>query len=119
MEQRKNFRFHAQFRSSFSSIAMVGGEGSLMDLSIRGCRIESLTDVKPGAALELRIETAKHEHPIHIQAAVVRWSREGQFGLEFEVISPMEWSRLQEIVKQIELEPYQRKQHTADAPSSA
>ena len=29
MEQRKNLRFHVQFRSSFSSIAMVGGEGSV------------------------------------------------------------------------------------------
>jgi hypothetical protein len=45
MEQRSNLRFHAQFRSSFSSIAMVGGEGSLMDLSIRGCRIESFIAV--------------------------------------------------------------------------
>jgi hypothetical protein len=55
MEQRKNLRFHVQFRSSFSSIAMVGGEGSVVDLSIRGCRIESPTDVQPGASLELRI----------------------------------------------------------------
>jgi hypothetical protein len=107
MEQRKNLRFHAQFRSSFSSIAMVGGEGSLMDLSIRGCRIESLIAVKPGATLEVRVEAIEHCPPIQIQAAVVRWSREGQFGLEFEVIAPTEWAHLQAIVKQIELEPYQ------------
>jgi hypothetical protein len=119
MEQRKHFRFHAQFRSSFSSIAMAGGEGSLMDLSVRGCRIESLIDVKPGASLELRIETMEHEHPIHIEAAVVRWSREREFGLEFEVIAPTEWSHLQEIVKQIELEPFQGERQAADAPSSA
>ena len=115
MEQRENLRFHTQFRSSFSSISMVGGEGSLMDLSIRGCRIESLTDVKPGATLEIRIETKEHEHPIHIQAAVVRWSRDRQFGLEFEVIAPTEWARLQEIVKQIELEPYQLAQQQGAA----
>jgi hypothetical protein len=35
MEQRKNLRFHVKFRSSFSSIGIVGGEGTLVDLSIR------------------------------------------------------------------------------------
>ena len=115
MEQRSNLRYRAQFRSSFSSVAMIGGEGSLMDLSIRGCRIESLIAVKPGATLEIRIEAIDHCPPIQIQAAVVRWSRDRQFGLEFEVIAPTEWAHLQEIVKQIELEPYQKAQQQGAA----
>ena len=115
MEQRSNLRYRAQFRSSFSSVAMVGGEGSLMDLSIRGCRIESLIAVKPGATLEIRIEAIDHCPPIQIQAAVVRWSRDRQFGIEFEVIAPTEWAHLQEIVKQIELEPYQKAQQQGAA----
>ena len=105
MEQRSNLRYRAQFRSSFSSVAMVGGEGSLLELSIRGCRIESLTDVKPGATLEVRVEAIEGEPPIQIQAAIVRWSREQQFGLEFEVIAPTEWAYLRDVVQQIELEP--------------
>ena len=113
MEQRSNLRYRAQFRSSFSSVAMVGGEGSLLDLSLRGCRIESLTDVKPGATLEVRVEAIEGEPPIQIQAAIVRWSREQEFGLEFEVIAPTEWAYLREIVKQIWLEPYQREQQGA------
>ena len=84
-----------------------------MGLSIRGCRIESLLDVKPGAILEVRIEVIEHRPPIQIQAAVVRWSREREFGLEFEVIAPTEWAYLREIVKQIGLEPYQREQQGA------
>ena len=119
MEQRLNLRYRAQFRSSFSSVAMVGGEGSLLDLSVRGCRIESLIAVKPGATLEVRIEVIDHCPPIQIQAAVVRWSRDRQFGLEFEVIAPTEWAHLQEIVKQIELEPYQLERLAADALGSA
>jgi len=118
MEQRKSLRFHAQFRSSFSSVAMVGGEGSLLDLSIRGCRIESLTDVKPGTTLEVRVEAIEGAPPIQIQAAIVRWSREQQFGLEFEVIAPTEWAHLQNIVKQIELEPYQQESQAADVTGS-
>ena len=86
-----------------------------MDLSIRGCRIESLIAVKPGATLEIRIEAIDHCPPIQIQAAVVRWSRDRQFGIEFEVIAPTEWAHLQEIVKQIELEPYQKAQQQGAA----
>lgn len=110
MEQRKNRRFHVQFRSSFSSIAMVGGEGTVVDLSIRGCRIESPTDVQPGASLEVRIAVIEHEPPIQIQQALVRWSRGRQFGLEFETMVPEEWARLQHTVKQIEMEPYEQAQ---------
>lgn len=114
MEQRKNFRFPVKFRSSFSSIGIVGGEGSVVDLSIRGCCIDSPIEVRPGASLEVRIMVTGHDHPIHIQAAIVRWSRGHEFGLEFEVISPIEWTHLQDFVKEMELEPYQRAQEQAD-----
>lgn len=110
MEQRKLFRFPVKFRSAFSSIGMVGGEGSVVDLSIRGCRIQSPTEVQPGTSLEVRIVVTEHEAPILIQAAIVRWSREREFGLEFEVIIPTELRHLQDFVKQIELEPYERSQ---------
>jgi len=115
MEQRKNPRFPVRFRSSFSSIGMVGGEGSVVDLSVRGCRIESPTDVQPGASLELQITTIEHAPPVHIQAAIVRWNRGQQFGIEFEVIAPAEWARLKDIVQQIEMEPYPRVQQQKEA----
>ena len=114
MELRKNHRYHVQFRSSFSSVGMVGGEGSLMDLSIRGCRIESSIDVQPGASLRVGIEAIEHDRPIQIQHALVRWSRGRQFGLEFVTIAPEEWARLQHIVKQIEMEPYIRDKQAAE-----
>jgi PilZ domain len=115
MEQRKNLRFPVKFRSSFSSIGLVGGEGSVVDLSIRGCRIESSIDVHPGASLDVLIQAIEGESPIHIQAAIVRWIRGGEFGLEFEVIIPTEWAHLKEFVKQLELEPYQRAQQQKEA----
>ena len=115
MEKRKNLRFPVKFRSSFSSIGMVGGEGSIVDLSIRGCRIESPIDVQPGASLDIRIKVVESGPPIHIQAAIVRWSRGEEFGLEFEVIAPTEWAHFQEFVKQLELEPYQRTQQQKEA----
>mgnify|MGYP001304073156 FL=1 len=115
MEQRKDLRFPVRFRSSFSSIVMVAGEGNLVDLSIRGCRIESPVDVQSGTTLEVRISAREHEPPIQIQQALVRWSRDRHFGLEFVKMPPEEWTRLQHTVKQIEMEPHWRDQQQEEA----
>jgi PilZ domain-containing protein len=108
MEQRKSPRFPVRFRSSFTSLNVVGGDGNVIDLSLRGCRVESQTDVRPGTSLELRVETSEEEPPLKIQEAVVRWSRAQQFGLEFVTMAPEAWARLQHTVTQLERHPYQR-----------
>lgn len=108
MEQRKNPRFPVRFRSSFTSLNLVGGDGNITDLSLRGCRVESQTAVKPGTSLELRIHTSEDEPPLKIQEAVVRWSRAQQFGVEFVTLQPEEWARLQHTVTQLELQPYKK-----------
>lgn len=117
MEQRQNPRFPVRFRSSFTSLNIVGGDGNLKDLSIRGCQVESQTEVRPGTSLELRIQTSEEEPPLNIQEAVVRWSREQRFGLEFVTLAPEEWARLQHTVTQLELHPYQRE--SVDQPPEA
>ena len=67
MEQRKNPRFPVRFRSSFTSLNIVGGDGNITNLSLRGCRVESQTEVKSGTALELRIHPSGDEPPLKIQ----------------------------------------------------
>jgi hypothetical protein len=109
MEQRKNKRFPVRFRSSFTSLNIVGGEGTLLDLSLRGCRVDSSVEVRPGTSLELRIQASEDEPPLVVQEGVVRWSRTQQFGLEFVTLVPEEWARLQHTVTQLELHPYQEK----------
>jgi len=110
MEQRKHPRFPVRFRSSFSSANLVAGEGTLEDLSIRGCRVYSGIEVKPGTALELRIHFPNGEPPMCITQAITRWCRASSFGLEFVTLSPEDWARLQHVVKDLELEPYAREQ---------
>jgi hypothetical protein len=119
MDLRKHVRFHVQFRSSFSSVGMVGGEGDIVDLSISGCRVESATDVQPGASLEVRIVTESQQPPIVIQQAIVRWKRLRQFGLEFVTMAAGEWARLQDTVKQIKMEPYERDSQAAKIHESS
>lgn len=108
MEHRQHPRFPVQFNSSFSSLNLVSGTGNLVDLSIRGCRIVSGADVKPGTTLRLRVDISNKQPPIQITQAVARWCRDGSFGLEFVSLAPDEWARLQQVVKELELEPYQR-----------
>lgn len=118
MEQRQNQRFPVRFRSSFTSLNIVGGDGTLIDLSLRGCRIDSAVDVRPGTSLELRIQASEDEPPLKVQEAVVRWSRPRQFGLEFVTLAPEEWARLQHTVTQLELHPYQRAASDADSQAA-
>lgn len=108
MEHRQHTRFPVLFSSSFSSINLVKGEGNVVDLSIRGCRIFSLTEVKVGTALQLAMQVSKQDPPIRVTQAVVRWCRGSSFGLEFVSLSEEAWPRLQQLVKELELEPYQR-----------
>lgn len=108
MDNRKDPRFHVQFRSSFSSANIISGIGLLNDLSSNGCRIFSSTPVKPGTALALRIEVGAEEPPLHIKQVVVRWCRDGQFGVEFLSLAPEDWARLQLTVKELARQPYER-----------
>jgi hypothetical protein len=108
LEHRQHPRFPVKFHSSFSSANIVSGEGNLTDLSIRGCCVSSATAVKPGTTLQLRVDVSDDEPPIQVTQAVVRWCRDRSFGLEFASLTPDEWARLQHVVKELELEPYQR-----------
>lgn len=86
----------------------------MSDLSIRGCRVYSLVEVKPGTALQLRVQTADDEPPIQVSQAVARWYRASHFGCEFVNLSPDEWARLQHVIKDLEKEPYERAQEETD-----
>lgn len=108
MESRKDPRFPVQFHSSFSSTNVVSGEGTLGNLSIRGCCVFSLTEVKPGTTVQLRVDVSDDEPPLQVDQAIVRWHRDNCFGLEFVSLTPDEWARLQHVVKALEMEPYQR-----------
>ena len=62
---------------------MVGGEGLLIDLTIKGCRVESDVRVQTGNQLELRVYLPDHDSSLDVESSAVRWSRGREFGLEF------------------------------------
>ena len=108
MDKRQHPRFPARFHSSFTSVAVVSGEGEVIDLSLQGCCVVCKTAVHPGGTITLRVHVLPDEPSITIQEAVVRWTREGRFGVEFVSLIPDEWARLQHTVTQLERHPYQR-----------
>ncbi len=101
-EQRQVSRFPVRFRSSFTSINVVGGEGRVLDLSVRGCRIETATEIHVGTILELRLYLSASEPPLAVSKAVVRWGKGKSVGVEFVSLAPEEWSRLRHYVKELE-----------------
>ena len=109
MDKRQHPRFPARFHSSLTSVTVVSGEGNVVDLSQRGCCVECKTSVHSGSTLTIRVHVLPDEPPITILEAVVRWTREGRFGIEFVSLVPEEWARLQHTVTQLELHPYQKK----------
>ena len=113
MDRRKDVRFPVQFRSSFSSTTLIAGNGTLSDLSIRGCQVASRASVKPGATLKLELYVPESESPIQVAQSVVRWVRENSFGCEFVTLQPHEWTRLQLLIKELHKEPYQKAQEEA------
>lgn len=104
-DQRQDARFPVRFRSSFTSTNVVGGEGSVVDVSIRGCRIETSTHIHTGTVLELRLYLSPEEPPLGVAQAVVRWARAKYFGVEFVSLKPEEWARLQHFVTELDRHP--------------
>jgi hypothetical protein len=59
------------------------GEGVLLDLSPAGCRMRSDIVMNAGAYLALRIAVAQEPTPLAVEVSVVRWCKDGHFGVEF------------------------------------
>ncbi len=59
------------------------GEAVLLDLSPAGCRIRSDIALNAGTYLALQIAVAQEPTPLAVEVSVVRWCKDGNFGVEF------------------------------------
>ena len=59
------------------------GEGVLIDLSPTGCRMRSDIALNAGAYLALQIAISQERTPLAVEVSVVRWCKDGHFGVEF------------------------------------
>jgi hypothetical protein len=105
MERRLTLRMKAQFRSSFSSPQIVGGEGTVVDLSYTGCRIATLAQVPRGTSLEVRLILPDDLPPLTVKSCIVRWSRGHDFGVQFLDPQEEDCARLARFIGAIQSSP--------------
>ena len=92
-------RYPVAFSSAFSGDQAEAAEGTLVNVSIRGCRIESSLPASQGARLRIGFVTDAREPPIEVEAAVVRSAVGKCMGLEFFKIRPEEEDRLRQVIE--------------------
>ena len=83
-DRRVTPRFRVQFRTFvFEQSNLVEHMGTILDLSMTGCRVEGPVSVQPSAVMELRIYVPDLEWPLMVDEAIVQWSKGTMFGLSF------------------------------------
>src|SRR5687768_18601904 len=73
-------------------------EGTLFDLSAGGCAVTSMSAVRPGSAGRILIRATDIGSRITIESSAVRWSKHGEFGVEFLGVSVFDQSRLHRLL---------------------
>jgi len=76
----------------------IGQQGTIENLSIRGCRIRSTTPVAIGSRLELEFQYSEAAFPITIDEAVVRSSTDGAIGLRFTQLRRSDERRIRRLI---------------------
>ena len=77
-------RYRVQFRTVVSSTGTVReGMGTVLDLSLGGCRVEAPFTAQPSQLMELRIYDPDLNWPLIVGGAVVQWVQGHTFGLRF------------------------------------
>ena len=68
-------------------------EGRVRDLTVSGCRVETLYPLDPGQNVQLRMHVTGHPS-VRIDAGMVRWATEWEVGIEFVRMTKEEQLRL-------------------------
>lgn len=72
--------------------------GVVYDLSIRGARVSTEAEIRPGDEVTLSLRLPKQIKPADIAVATVRWTKDQFFGLAFTELSPTAQNRLKKYV---------------------
>lgn len=92
--------FPASFRSAYAG-QTVGGEGTVVTLSVRGCSLSSFQPLVKGTLLRLHIHHVEQQAPIEVDVAAVRSSSRRRMGIEFLHLQPNEEARLRRLLEHL------------------
>ena len=99
-------RKYPRFSVSLSSTLLYKDEfrhtGSVLNLSAKGCRVDSIISPFTGMQLTVKLHVPGESNPILIDNAAVRWSGSAGIGLEFLTVAPPNQDRLDRIIRQLQ-----------------
>jgi PilZ domain len=97
MDRRRFERVRVDYPATFSGRSSRASS-TILDLSTCGCRARAAFLVNRDDCLGVLIDVPKYEEPIYVARAVVRWSHEDEFGMEFTDMDTEDHQRLCEVV---------------------
>jgi len=95
--KRISARYPVYFRPAFGQDQVLAS-GTLRDLSLGGCTIETAVPVPKASCLCLQVQVTEQGPPIQIDNARVRTVNGKRLGLEFLSITPDEEDRLRRLI---------------------
>jgi len=102
MVVRQYPRFAASFSGTLVHQNRLHEISKSLDLSRRGCRLESSLRAIAGMHVDLLLYVHEGGTPILIQGAVVRWSGKHGIGIEFRSLASPHHERLEGTIQQLE-----------------
>lgn len=101
MVTRKFPRFPAALSSILVQRDRLKYNASLRDVSLKGCRVESVIKPFTGMQLEISLHVPGEATPIVITNAAVRWTGSHGIGIEFLTIALPQQERLNHLITQL------------------
>jgi len=101
MVVRKFPRFPVTMPSTLIQQDRLRYSASLRDLSLKGCRVDSIIRPFTGMQLEIHLQLPEEATPITVSKAAVRWSGSHGIGVEFLSMAPPQQERLNRVVEQL------------------
>ncbi|HEV8620733.1 MAG TPA: PilZ domain-containing protein [Nitrospiraceae bacterium] len=102
MVVRQHPRFQATFSGTLVHQSHVHPIDKALDLSRKGCRLESPFRASVGMKVDLLLYIHEDKTPILVQGAVVRWTGAHGIGIEFQSLASPHQERLDCTLRQLE-----------------
>ncbi|HEY6263003.1 MAG TPA: PilZ domain-containing protein [Nitrospiraceae bacterium] len=102
MVTRKYPRFSVSLHSTLVYKDHFRHAGSILNLSAKGCRVNSIISPFTGMQLTVQLHVPDESIPIVINNAAVRWSGSAGIGLEFLTVEPPHQDRLDRMIQRLQ-----------------
>lgn len=100
-DQRKYPRLPVFLPASFGD-GLIAQTGTVVDISREGCRIRCAGAVPEMKYFQVKIQRSDPHETLTVDLAVMRWLRNGEFGVEFIRMKPEHQARLRSVIQDCE-----------------